>query len=144
MHATAIPTYTPRPGGGVSDSFRSLASSALAYLEARLQLVKLESGEALRLGLRLIILAVVILTSMFVAYVCGMVALVLWIAETWWSGRVLPAALIVAGGHILLAAASGGLILWSTRGKVLYQNTLKEFKEDRRWLHTHQPTTSRN
>lgn len=144
MHSTTLPSYPSRAGHGVSDSVRSLVSSAVAYLEARLQLVKLESGEAMRLGLRIVILALVIVTSAFVAYVCGMVGLVLWIAETWWSGHILPAVLIVAGSHLLIAAISGVIIAFSTRGHPLYQNTLKEFKEDRRWLHTHQPTTFKN
>jgi uncharacterized membrane protein YqjE len=133
----------PARGSSLSGSVRSLLSAVVQYLETRSELVKLEAGQALRHGLYKALLALFALTCLFIAYVTGMVALTLWIADEWWSGRVLPASLVVAGSHLLLAIVSGTLLLWSGRGAKLFELTRQEFQEDKRWLHP-QTETSKN
>jgi uncharacterized membrane protein YqjE len=124
MHAASSPSWSSRldRGSSLSDSVRTLLSSLVTYLETRWQLFKVESGQAMRLGIQ-------------VAIVCAMVGVTLWIAHQWWDGSVMPAAFIMAGTHLLLLLGCAGFIVWSLRGRQLFHDTRTEFKEDKRWLH---------
>jgi uncharacterized membrane protein YqjE len=99
-----------------------------------LQLAKHEGSEALRLGLLLAALVAAFTTSFFVAYVFAMCALTIWIAHRWWGGSVMDAALAIAVAHFLLGLAAATTIICLTRGRRLFNATLKEFSEDRQWL----------
>ena len=138
MDPQSPPLVAPRADIGVTDSIRSLLASGIAWMDARLRLARLEGSEALRLGLGIAALALFVLTSLFIAYLSVILALGLWIAQVWWQGSVIPAALIVAMGHLALAAAGAVWMIHASRGCHLFQATLIEFTEDRRWLHTHQ------
>ncbi len=129
-------TWTPpAKGSSLSDSVRSLLSSVVTYFEARSELLKLEMSQALRHWLRTLLIGLFILVCLFIAYVTGMVALTLWVAETWWQGRVLPALLVIAGSHAGLGLLLGLVLMASGRGKKLFEQTRREFEEDKRWLH---------
>lgn len=117
-----------------------LLSSLVVYAETRWKLFKVESGQAMRLGIRVVALALFALACAFIMYVCGMVGVTLWIAEKWWDGAVMPAAFIMAGAHLLLLLGSAAMILWSLRRSQLFHDTRTEFKEDKRWLHLHATT----
>ena len=137
MHAPSSPSWSSRldHGGGFSDSVRALLSSLVTYLETRWQLFKVESGEAMRLGMRVALVAVFALTCAFVMYVCAMVGVTLWIAHQWWDGAVMPAAFIMAGVHLALLLGCAGYIMVALRRQQLFHDTRTEFKEDKRWLH---------
>lgn len=137
MHASSPPSWSSRldHGSSLSDSVRTLLSSLVTYLETRWKLFKVESGEAMRLGIRVAMVAVFGLACAFVMYVCAMVGVTLWIAHQWWDGAVMPAAFIMAGVHLVLLLGCLGYILWSLRKQQLFHDTRTEFKEDKRWLH---------
>ena len=136
MHASSSSWSSPADrGNSLSDSFRSLLSSLVVYAETRWKLFKVESEQAMRLGIRVVALALFALVCAFITYVCSMVGITLWIAAHWWGGAVMPAAFIMAGAHLLLLLGCVGLILWSLRGRQLFHDTRTEFKEDKRWLH---------
>ncbi|QIF00808.1 phage holin family protein [Roseimicrobium sp. ORNL1] len=144
MHATSSPSWSSRldRGHSLSDSVRTLLSSLMTYLETRWQLFKVESEQAMRLGIQVAIAALFGLACAFVMYVCAMVGVTLWIAHQWWDGAVMPAAFIMAGVHLLLLSGCAGFIVWALRGRELFHDTKTEFKEDKRWLHMQQTTSS--
>lgn len=137
MHASSSPSWSSRldQGSSLSDSVRALLSSLVTYLETRWKLFKVESGEAVRLGIRVAIVTAFGLACALVMYVCTMVGATLWIAHQWWDGAVMPAAFIMAGAHLVLLLGCLGYILWSLRKQHLFHDTRTEFKEDKRWLH---------
>jgi uncharacterized membrane protein YqjE len=137
MHASSSPSWSSRldHGSSLSDSVRTLLSSLVTYLETRWKLFQVESGEAMRLGIRVAVVTVFGLACAFVMYVCAMVGVTLWIAHQWWDGAVMPAAFIMAGVHLVLLLGCLGYILWSLRKQRLFHDTRTEFKEDKRWLH---------
>jgi uncharacterized membrane protein YqjE len=122
----------------VAESFRSLLDAALRYAQARLRLFCLEGREVLQRGLVLAALAVVALGGFVIAYAGLMIALVLWIGRAWWDGDVLPATVLVASGHLLVAMGAAGWIIYAARHTEIFHATLKEFKEDQQWLHENQ------
>ena len=119
-----------------------MLNAALHYADARLRLFCLEGREVLRRGLLLAALAVGAVGGVIFAYAGLMIALVLWIARTWWGGDVLPATMLVASGHLLLAIGAAGWLIHAARPAGIFHATLKEFKEDQQWLHENQ--TSRH
>jgi uncharacterized membrane protein YqjE len=127
---------------GFAESFRSLLHAALRYGHARLRLFYLEGREVLHRGLMLAALAVGAVGGVLMAYGGFMIALVLWIARTWWGGDVLPAIMLVAFGHLLLAIGAAVWLIHAARHAGIFHATLKEFKEDQQWLHENQ--TSRH
>ncbi|RBP47460.1 putative superfamily III holin-X [Roseimicrobium gellanilyticum] len=137
MHASSPPSWSSHldRGNSLSDSVRTLLSSLVTYLETRWKLFKVESGEAMRLGIQVAVVTLFALACAFVMYVCAMVGVTLWIAHQWWDGAVMPAAFIMAGVHLLLLLSCAGFIIWSLRGRKLFHDTRTEFKEDKRWLH---------
>jgi uncharacterized membrane protein YqjE len=138
MHASSSPWSSGiERGNSLSDSVRGLLSSLVVYAETRWQLLKVESGQALQLGIRLAVLALFALLCAVITYVCSMVGITLWIAERWWNGSVMPAVFIMAGAHLVLLLASAATIVGSLRGRDLFHDTRTEFEEDKRWLHLH-------
>jgi uncharacterized membrane protein YqjE len=143
MHTSSSPWSSGlERGTGFSDSLRALLSSLVVYAETRWKLFKVESGQAVRLGIRLAVLALFALLCAGITYVCTMVGITLWIAERWWDGSVMPAAFVMAGAHLLLLLASAGTIVWSLRGRDLFHDTRTEFEEDKRWLHLNKTSNS--
>lgn len=127
---------------GFAEGFRSLLNAALQYAHARLRLFYLEGREVLHRGLVIVALAVSAVGGALMAYAGLIVALVLWIARTWWGGDVLPAIMLVAFGHLLLAIGAAVWLIRTARHAGIFHATLKEFKEDQQWLHENQ--TSRD
>jgi uncharacterized membrane protein YqjE len=75
-------------------------------------------------------------------YAALMVALVLWIARTWWDGDVLPAVIIIALAHLLAAGACAAWMIRAARRGEVFHATLSEFREDRRWLEQNQTSSN--
>lgn len=142
MSSQPIPLSGQHHEQGLADTMRSLFHAALHYADVRLRLFWLESRDMLHRGLLLVALAIMAAISVIITYFGLMIALVLWIARTWWGGDALPAVMIVALGHLLVAVTCGAIIAYATRHTHLFHATLREFKEDKQWLHENQ--TSRN
>lgn len=138
------PTYTTanRKEHSLSESLHSMIDAVLVYVEARLRLLWLEGRGMMRLGLVVAALGVFSVISIVLAYLGGMAALTVWIARTWWSGDLLPALLIVAAGHLAAAIACVLAAFFATRKTHPFSATLKEFKEDKQWLHMNQTSKS--
>lgn len=117
-----------------------MLSSAVAYVETRWQIARLEGREALHVGLGVAACGLVIILSLIVAYV-GLVA-----GFTWWASRnwgsPLAAVSAVVFGHLAVAALCA---IWGARAMRrhrFFHATRKEFMEDKLWLQTNQ--TSKN
>jgi len=93
-------------------------------------------------GLLLAALGITALVGAFFTYAGLMVALVLWIARTWWDGDLLPAILLVALGHMIMTFACVGWMIHAARHTQLFHATLKEWKEDRIWLNNKETSRS--
>jgi uncharacterized membrane protein YqjE len=126
----------------VTESLRSLLLAAMHYAEARTKLFWLECHEVMDRGIAVLVVASAAVLGVIITYVGSMIALVFWIARTWWESDLLPAVIIVTLGHLLLAVASITWVIRATKGAHFFHATLKEFKEDQQWLHTSQ--TSKN
>ena len=134
MQSQLLHSSTPDGDSGITSAVRSFAGSAAGYFDARLQLAKLEGAEALRLGISVVAIAAALVTSALIAYVFGMISLTLWIADRWWEGSVMKAALVISSVHLMLGLAAVTMILLLTKGRRPFHATLKEFSEDRQWL----------
>jgi uncharacterized membrane protein YqjE len=141
MTPHSIPLENDRPHG-VADNMRSLMRAVLRYAEARLRLFWLESADVFHRVLLLIALAVAALAGVIVTYAALMVALVLWIARTWWDGDALPAVILIALAHLLAAGASVAWMFRAARRGEVFHATLSEFREDRRWLEETQTSSN--
>jgi uncharacterized membrane protein YqjE len=126
---------------GVGDSMRSLMQAILRYAEARLRLFWLESADVFHRAVILVTLAIAALAGVLVTYAALMVALVMWMARTWWENDALPAVITVALAHLLAAAACAAWMIRAARGEVFHA-TLSEFREDRRWLKENQTSSN--
>jgi uncharacterized membrane protein YqjE len=140
MHTQTL--LEPHARAGVTDLLRALLAPALLYAEARFRIARLEGKEALQVGLVVGGLVIAILLCLAVAYVSGIVALALWISQNWWQGSLFPAALVMIGGHLVLASSCVFWLVRTLRSHDLFHITRREFMEDKRWLQTH--PTSRN
>lgn len=141
MHTPSYPVAS-RKDRSLTESLHSMLDAILLYADARLRLLWMEGKGMARLGLVVAALGVFSAMSIIIAYFGSMAALVIWIARTWWSGDMLPALLIVASGHLVAAVACMVSVFYATRKTNPFNVTLKEFKEDKQWLHINQ--TSKN
>ena len=128
----SAPNASQEPG--ISGHFRELLASAAAYLQARLQLLGIELGEAGRHYLKLAIFALVAVIALIFGYVLLCIALVFLVAHaTGWRWEWVLFAF--AGAH-LLAAIICGAIAWRFIGRPVFTSTLNELKKDQEWLKT--------
>jgi uncharacterized membrane protein YqjE len=135
-------SLSPSKEGNLSESVRSFMNATLHYLETRWCLLCQEGGDMLHRGLLMAILGTTALVGAFFTYAGMMVALVLWIARTWWSDDPLPAIIIVALGHMVLTLACAGWLIHLARHTQIFHATLRELKEDRVWLNTKETSRS--
>ncbi len=110
----------------------SVLDSILAYLDARIELFKVESREAstnlIRRALLLVVAAVFLIFGYFIAIVAG-VALAAAHFETPWE----YIALGTAAAHAALGILA--MLIARTRfSRPLFEHTLKEIEKDREWL----------
>jgi uncharacterized membrane protein YqjE len=142
-HMTHPPVSMPdNRHHGVGESMRSLLQAIMHYAEARFRLFWLESTDVLHRVAIVASLAVAAVVGVLFTYIALMVALVLWIARTWWGNDVLPAVLIVALAHLLAAGACAAWMMRTARRGEMFHATLNEFREDRRWLEEKQTSSN--
>lgn len=129
------PTAVRQPG--LFDSLASLLGSFSGYLQARLELLGLESRAAARNYLRVLILAFVAVLALALGYIFVVLGLVFLIqAWTGWSWPALTAAF--GGAHLLIVV----LCALSIKGRVsvpAFTETLSELRKDRTWLNREIP-----
>lgn len=122
----------PDPPAGIVDLVRSLSESILAYLQARSQLLKLESKEASAAITRKALLYFFGACFLILAYTLALVAAIFLISRSTsypWEYVTFAA----AGIHILLAIILI-LIAKAPFRHGLFRHTLNELEKDRQWL----------
>jgi uncharacterized membrane protein YqjE len=137
-----FPSWSPSSPTAVQESLRAVLASAWSYAEARLTIAKLESREALRVGLAVAAVAIIVLLSLIMDYVGAMLGLAVWIAESWGHENILAPTLVLVLGHLALAAVCALWAAHSVRRRRLFHATRKEFMEDKRWLQANQISKS--
>jgi uncharacterized membrane protein YqjE len=119
---------------GISEAIHDALSAVGDYLAARLELLRIEAGEAGR-GVGKAVAAVVIAGFCAVlAYVSIWVVLIVWTANLWFDGSIVVPVLVAAVIH---AAAAVGLAAWGWsvfKGGSFFVATRQEILEDRQWL----------
>ena len=137
-------TPDERPAGeaGFIYQLRILASSALAYLRARLQLAGLESKEAAAHYLILLIWLVAGILGFIFGYIFFCIASVFLISHllrvNWmWI-------LLAAGIAHFVAAGIAIAIAGSKFSRPMFAATITEFKKDQSWLNTPEQTAKPN
>lgn len=126
----------PHDAAPPTDGFAAIAAGALGslvdYLEARAELLRWEAREARSRLVRRLVAAAAALWLLFIAYALAVAALLAWLVESRDLSWPL-AALSVAGGHLLLAAA---LFLFAKSGGVsrFFSDSLAELSRDREAL----------
>lgn len=143
----------PRPGGeplGVRATISSLASGFQQYLDARRELLAIESREAARFAARQGIIAIILAGAAILAYLLLLVAGVSlgghWLSSIlpgkWsqfgWQTATAAAALL----HLGLAAACFRALRHSSTPP-LFEVTRDEFQKDRQWLQDQQTRNER-
>jgi uncharacterized membrane protein YqjE len=119
---------------GIPGHLRNLLASAASYVQARLQLIGIEVGEAGRHYLKLALFALVALAALVFGYIFLCFSVVFLLAQaTGWSWEWVL--LACAGAH-LLATLICGIIAWRMIGKSVFSATLNELKKDQEWLKT--------
>lgn len=110
-----------------------LIEPLLKYLEGRGLLVSVEAKEALQQAITFLIIASVMLITLFAGWLLLATALVG--ALTGWLGWNWVSAAAAAGGLHVVVAAALGLLGWLKFGRTTwFAETFKELKNDRLWL----------
>ena len=134
----AEPTFPKEPlsgDSGISDHLRSLLSSSLGYVQARLQLAGLESKEAAAHFLKILIWVGIGIAAAAFGYLffCGAVVFILSVVfHVEWIWILLGLGLAHFG-----AAFACALVVREKFPKPLFESTFNEFKKDQEWLTTH-------
>ena len=138
MEATK-PKIRPANGrpAGLFDSLGSLVASFTGYLQARLELLGLESRAAARNYLRVLILAFVAVLALAIGYILVVLGLVFLVHG--WTGWSWPALTTVFGGAHLLFVAVCALIIKRRVGIPAFTESLSELRKDRTWLNGELP-----
>jgi len=117
----------PAGGGGPGDSARSLGSSLLALLEARVELVSLELGEEAERRKRLLILGVVAAVFLMLGLVALSFLVVVLFWETYRLGAIAGVTLVHAGVGAWAVLRIREIVRESTPP---FSATLAEFRKD--------------
>lgn len=117
-----------------------LMEPVLSYLEARMTLLNLEAKEALQQGVTLLVLALVVIISVFIIWMLATTALV-GLLTNYLGGSWIQAVLWTAGLHALVVGISGTVLWLRFRGSTWFADTLHEFRKDRQWLSHKNPKT---
>jgi len=117
-----------------------LMEPVLSYVEARLSLLNLETKEALQQSLALLVLALVVIISIFIIWMLATTALVGLLTD-YLGGGWIKAVLWTAGLHALIVGIAGTLLWLRFRGSTWFADTLNEFRKDRQWLRNKNPKT---
>jgi uncharacterized membrane protein YqjE len=128
------------PPSNIGDLVRSLLDSAIAYVQTRGELLRLESKEASTAVTRKVVLVFFAACAFAFAYALAVTALVFLVHRHYdipWEYAALGGAGIqVIVAVILIMIAKGPF----RRG--LFHHTLNEFEKDRQWLQKKSPPTT--
>ncbi len=122
---------------GLFDSLASLLGSFSGYMQARLELLGLESRAAARNYLRVLILAVVAVLALVLGYILVVLGLVFLIQA--WTGWSWPALTAVFGGAHLLIVVLCALSIKARVSVPAFTETLSELRKDHAWLNRETP-----
>lgn len=117
---------------GLFDSLSSLLASFVGYVQARLELLGLESRAAAHNYLRVLLLAFVAVLALALGYIFVVLGLVFLVhGWTGWSWPALTAAF--GGAHLFIVAIC--VVMIKTRvSRPAFTETISELRKDRTWL----------
>ena len=122
---------------GLFDSLSSLLASFAGYVQARLELLGLESRAAAHNYLRILALAFVAVLALALGYIFVVLGLVFLVHR--WTGWSWPAITAIFGAaHLLVVAICAGMIK-SRVSRPAFTETMAELRKDRTWLENEIP-----
>ena len=122
---------TPAPPG-LFDSLTSILASFTGYVQARLELLGLESRAAARNYLRVLALAFVAVLALALGYIFVVLGLVFLVHG--WTGWSWPAITAAFGGAHLIVVIVCGLMIKDRMTTPAFTETIAEMRKDRAWL----------
>ena len=152
-HPSDLSTPSPDEDNepGVRGTFASLADGLRQYLQARGELLSIESREAGQVAARKGVLGAILAAAVFLAY--GLLLAAAVSLAGYWLGGILPgewsqfgwqtAALAAAVLHLVIAAACFRA-LRKQPDQPLFEVTRSEFQKDRQWLNDQQTGNEKN
>ena len=117
---------------GLFDSLSSLLASFAGYVQARLELLGLESRAAAHNYLRVLALAFVAVLALALGYIFVVLGLIFLVHG--WTGWSWPALAAVFGGAHLLIVVICALMIKSRVSVPAFTETIAELRKDRTWL----------
>lgn len=130
-----LPTPLPSlPSAEARGVVRAILHSALHYVDARVEIARLEGRQAWHEGKAMVVLGTLFVFSLAAAYAGGILALAWWLSLEWGTSSALPVIITLVGGHLLVAAGCAASLLRTWRRTRFFHATRKEFMEDKRWL----------
>lgn len=115
---------------------KSLLRALALYVEARGQLLQIETREAGTHLVSVILAASLTAGFLLAGWLLALPALVWLLAETlarpWWQ-----VALAVAGIHFLTAFIGAGILAARLRRMKVFDETFRQFQKDREWISGH-------
>ncbi len=117
---------------GLFDSLSSLLASFVGYVQARLELLGLESRAAAHNYLRVLALAFVAVLALALGYIFVVLGLVFLVHG--WTGWSWPAVTAIFGAaHLLVVVICAGMIK-NRVSRPAFTETMAELRKDRTWL----------
>jgi uncharacterized membrane protein YqjE len=129
------PTTAAPPG--LFDSLSSLLASFAGYVQARLELLGLESRAAARNYLRVLALTFVAVLALALGYIFVVLGLVFLVHG--WTGWSWPALTATFGAAHLLVVVICALLIKSRVRVPAFTETITELRKDRTWLDNEMP-----
>ena len=127
---------------GLFDSLASLLASFAGYVQARLELLGLESRAAARNYLRVLALAFVAVLALALGYIFVVLGLIFLVHG--WTGWSWPGLAAVFGGAHLLIVLICALMIKSRVGIPAFTESIAELRKDRTWLDNEIPRPGPN
>ena len=122
---------------GLFDSLSSLLASFAGYVQARLELLGLESRAAAHNYLRVLALAFVAVLALALGYIFVVLGLVFLVHG--WTGWSWPAVTAIFGAAHLIVVVICALIIKNRVSRPVFTETLAELRKDRTWLENEIP-----
>ena len=130
---------TPPPPG-LFDSLSSLLASFAGYVQARLELLGLESRAAARNYLRVLALAFIAVLALALGYIFVVLGMVFLVQK--WTGWSWPVITSAFGGAHLLVVLICALSIKRRVSQPAFTETVSELRKDRAWLDNELPKQS--
>jgi len=127
---------------GLSEHLLSLISSALAYLQARLELAGIESREAAGIYGKVVAFLAAAIAFLLFGYIfvwIGIIALAAHFSHLFWGWMALAVGIL----H-LIGTAGFAWMAFTKLGQPVFPATLKELRKDQEWLNSSKQTENHN